>query len=240
MSGAKTYPKISAGAMASLDPTPGELAAARRKNELAKTRQHRNDFSPIQRRHPAAPVAEMTATGTKNTSATMMAHLTISAGAMARLEPTPGEIKAAKLKNESAMNDARGESSMPDATAQPSQRTKKFYSKPPASTEEPAYLRDDPGLACLMSQLGRVDAQLRCLDSFRAKVAEAEEQCKRDLAAKATKTSASKSTVSTSSPSNDDAVDNDDGVQSNHSVRSKSLAVMTTDDAASGEWVKHW
>ena len=32
-------------------------------------------------------------------------------------------------------------------------------------TEEPAYLRDDPGLALLTSQLERINEQIQCLDN---------------------------------------------------------------------------
>ena len=64
---------------------------------------------------------------------------------------------------------------------------------PPTREEEPSYLRDDPGLACLTSQLGRVNAQLRFLDKFKKSVAVAEEHCKRDLAASRAKSLASSS-----------------------------------------------
>ena len=37
-----------------------------------------------------------------------------------------------------------------------------------------ALLRDDPGLACLTSQLGRVNAQIRCQEDFKKRVVAAE------------------------------------------------------------------
>jgi hypothetical protein len=52
-----------------------------------------------------------------------------------------------------------------------------------SAQEEPAYLRDDAGLACLTAQLGRINAQARYLEFFKKNVADAEEACKRDLAA---------------------------------------------------------
>jgi hypothetical protein len=49
----------------------------------------------------------------------------------------------------------------------------------PSTTEEPAYLRDDPGLACLASQLERINKQIQCLDQFKKKIITvAEGQCK--------------------------------------------------------------
>ena len=64
---------------------------------------------------------------------------------------------------------------------------------PPTHEEDPPYLRNDPGLACLTSQLGRINAQLRFLDNLKKRVAEAEEHCKRDLAASRAKSLASSS-----------------------------------------------
>jgi hypothetical protein len=43
--------------------------------------------------------------------------------------------------------------------------------------EEPAYLRNDPGLACLTAQMQRIDAQLEALAQFKKSVADAEKQC---------------------------------------------------------------
>ncbi|KAL9182144.1 hypothetical protein ACHAXT_012796 [Thalassiosira profunda] len=42
----------------------------------------------------------------------------------------------------------------------------------------------DPGLACLRSQLGQIDAQIRCLEEFKERVVAAEEACLRELEAR--------------------------------------------------------
>lgn len=85
---------------------------------------------------------------------------------------------------------------------------------PPTREEEPSYLRDDPGLACLTSQLGRVNAQLRFLDNLKKRVADAEEQSKQDLAASRAKSFVSSSSLNdtgrnhssqTTSPTHQDA-----------------------------------
>lgn len=55
-----------------------------------------------------------------------------------------------------------------------------------------AHLRDDPGLAFLTSQLGKIEAQIRYLEQFKRSVTDAEERCLRELAA----ASAAKSLVS--------------------------------------------
>jgi hypothetical protein len=47
-----------------------------------------------------------------------------------------------------------------------------------SKAEEPAYLCNDPGLACLTAQLKRIDAQLEELAQFKKSVADAEKQCK--------------------------------------------------------------
>ncbi len=40
-------------------------------------------------------------------------------------------------------------------------------SHPSSDAEEPAYLRNDPGLACLASQLRRIKAQIMCLERLK-------------------------------------------------------------------------
>ncbi|KAL7537426.1 hypothetical protein ACHAXR_007817 [Thalassiosira sp. AJA248-18] len=65
----------------------------------------------------------------------------------------------------------------------------------PSIEEEPAYIRNDPGLACLTSQLGRINAQIMCHDYFKRSVADAEEECKRDLAASLAKSLVSSSSI---------------------------------------------
>ena len=59
--------------------------------------------------------------------------------------------------------------------------------------EEPAYMRDNAGLTCLMSQLGRINAQMQYLECFKKRVADAEVECKRDLAASLEKSQAGSS-----------------------------------------------
>lgn len=44
-----------------------------------------------------------------------------------------------------------------------------------------ALLRDDPGLACLTSQLGRVNAQIRYHEHFKQQVVEAEQRSRKEL-----------------------------------------------------------
>ena len=44
-----------------------------------------------------------------------------------------------------------------------------------------ALLREDPGLACLTSQLGRVNAKIRYHEHFKKRVVEAEEQCRQEV-----------------------------------------------------------
>ena len=67
-------------------------------------------------------------------------------------------------------------------------------------TEEPAYLRDDPGLAFLTSQLERINEQIQCLDNVKKKIiTEAEGQCRQDLASHSLDDSSSrKETISSS------------------------------------------
>ena len=58
---------------------------------------------------------------------------------------------------------------------------KKLHSA--CTKEEPEYIRNDPGLACLTSNLGRINAQIRYLDQFKKRVAIAEEECNEGLEA---------------------------------------------------------
>ena len=58
---------------------------------------------------------------------------------------------------------------------------KKFHST--RTKEEPEYIRNDPGLVCLTSNLGRINAQIRYLDQFKKRVAIAEEECNEGLEA---------------------------------------------------------
>ena len=48
-------------------------------------------------------------------------------------------------------------------------------------------LRNDPGLNCLKDQLSRVNSQIQMHEEWKLRVAKAEEESKRDMVAKATK-----------------------------------------------------
>jgi hypothetical protein len=54
-------------------------------------------------------------------------------------------------------------------------------SHPSSDAEEPAYLSNDPGLACLASQLRRTNAQIMCLERLKESVADEEEQCRTSI-----------------------------------------------------------
>ena len=50
------------------------------------------------------------------------------------------------------------------------------------TSDEPAYIREDPGLACLSSQLNRITEQIQCLGNFKKRPADVEGQQKRESA----------------------------------------------------------
>ncbi len=85
--------------------------------------------------------------------------------------------------------------------------------------EDPPYIRDDPGLACLTAQLGRINAQIRLHEDFKKRVAEAEEQCKRDLEAK------SREAASAAAATDED----------NHKVESNKDSAIHLN-----QWSKYW
>ena len=142
------------------------------------------------------------------------------------LNATPTKMAASQTRAPSAMlvhpKIAAGTRPLAPSSTQiaPKNDTKHYptSSTKPSSTEEPAYLRNDPGLACLTSQLGRLTAQIRYHDYFKISVADAEEECKRDLAA-----SLAKSLVSSSAEHTGHS-------GKFHSSQSNSL----------NQWVKHW
>jgi len=116
-------------------------------------------------------------------------------------------------------------------TAAPTKKRSEFYS---SRKEDPAYLRDDPGLACLTSQLNRINAQIRYLDYFKKSVADAEEECKREMAA-----SLAKSLVASSSDKEDDGRSG----RSHSSIQSNSFTAPTAYPKTStnfDQWVKCW
>lgn len=123
----------------------------------------------------------------------------------------------------------------PPSALKPIQSAKKFSpmaKKRASSSEEPAYLRNDPGLACLTSQLGRINAQIRYHEQFKQSFADAEEQCIRDLEA----ASLAKSLASSSLNDSD---------QGRKYVSSESNSMTTASayhDVTSklNQWVKHW
>ena len=102
-----------------------------------------------------------------------------------------------------------------------------------ACTEEPSYLRGDSGLACLTSQLGQLNAQIRYHDYFKKSVADAEEQCKQELAAPLAKSLMSSSSANDSNGHNGKP----------HSSQLSSLTTRAACSDATSNWdqcVKHW
>lgn len=99
-----------------------------------------------------------------------------------------------------------------------------FASTHPDTNRPPSSL-GDPGLACILSQLGRVNAQIRYHDYFKTQVLDTEEQYKRELAA-----SLATSLVS-SSPNigNEMATNHDTGVNRKQDANTNSQ---------SDQWVK--
>ena len=85
-------------------------------------------------------------------------------------------------------------------------------SRPTPDAEKPAYLRKDPGLACLTLQLERTNEYIRCLGRLKKSFADAE-------------TSLEKSTVSSSS-SKDQA------------DRDPSAMTASSSDQDANQWVK--
>ena len=84
-----------------------------------------------------------------------------------------------------------------------------------------AHLRNDPGLACLASQLRRINAQIMCLERLKERVADAEGRCKRSIDSSSLKDTApgrNASATTTTSSSDQDAKEGD----------------------AKGHWVKHY
>ena len=99
-------------------------------------------------------------------------------------------------------------------------------SHPSSDAEEPAYLRNDPGLACLASQLRRIKAQIMCLERLKERVADAEERCKEDPTA-----------ATSSGGSNDSSSSSKDKAPGgNASATTKS----SLDQDAKGQWVKQY
>jgi hypothetical protein len=107
-----------------------------------------------------------------------------------------------------------------------SQRGADAMSHPSSDAEEPAYLRNDPGLACLASQLRRINAQIMRLERLKERVADAEEWCKDDLTA----ATSSGGSIDSSSSSKDEAPGR------NASATTKS----SLDQDAKGQWVKQY
>ena len=50
------------------------------------------------------------------------------------------------------------------------------------TSDEPAYIREDPGLACLSSQLNRIIEKILCLGNFKKRTADVEGQPKQESA----------------------------------------------------------
>ena len=94
--------------------------------------------------------------------------------------------------------------------------------------EEPAYLRNDPGLACLASQLRRINAQIMRLERLKERVADAEERCMEDLTTAAT--SSSGGSIDSSSSSKDEAPGRN----------ATTTTTSSSDQDAKGRWAKHY
>ena len=107
---------------------------------------------------------------------------------------------------------------------------KKFHST--RTKEEPEYIRNDPGLACLASQLGRINAQIRYLDQFKKSVAIAEEECKQELEA-----ASREKAMESSSSTNDKAGHNENDDQS--SQANLTLA-SGSKDSNLNQWKRQW
>lgn len=109
----------------------------------------------------------------------------------------------------------------------PTPSKKLFYT---SAKEDPPHLRDDEGLACLTSQLGRINEQIRYLDYVKNSVGHAEEQCRRELAA-----SLAKSLVASSA--SNDGVGGSGGGGSSRSFSQPNSAIGSNNLS---EWTKYW
>ena len=107
---------------------------------------------------------------------------------------------------------------------------KKLHST--STKEEPEYIRNDPGLACITSQLGRINAQIRYLDQFKKRVAIAEEECNEGLEAAFRKKS-----MESSSSANDKAGHNENDDQS-----SQANLTLTPGSKENNlnQWIRSW